>query len=899
MVSPTLLEKARLHVRRHFSRRMPKWMHFHDLEHTLSVARAAVEIGQNAGLGEEELRIVELAALFHDTGYAVAYRGHEAASAQLARTYLTGQRVSERTIRQVEALILSTRMNALPRTLAQRVLRDADSAKAGQVDFNEKSQRLRQELEQVLGKRISPRAWTLENLAYLNEHRFHTAYAKRRFLKQKAINLRALQAALAVHRKKEKPQATAPDPFFDRDLSWLAFNARVLQEAQDDRVPLLERLKFVAIHSSNLDEFYRVRVAQLRGLRKLGKWDRSALEVPPEKHIERINRAALKQQAELGALYRGRLLPALREHGIRFLDERSLSAEQKAFVLDLFQERVAPLLQTAAVRQANAPFIEDRKLYLVFALAQKGRKKNKLVLVNVPSEELGRFITLPARKGHTDLLYLDDAIRLGAPHFFKGYTPKRCHAIKLSRDAELYLDEEFAENVVDKVRRSLRKRRTGVPARFLYDGAMPKSMLAQVRALLGVKKPDLLKGGRYHNLSDLMGLPVEGHPDLREPPLPPLPHPALTGARDPFAVIRAGDRLLHFPYQDFGTIVQLLQRAANDPAVERIAITLYRVAQGSAICEALVQAAKKGKTVTVLMEVQARFDEGNNLFWGDALAAAGARVVYGQEGLKVHCKLCLIERREGARTMRYAYLGTGNFNERTARIYGDMALLTAKESVTKEMADLFTQLRDGGRPERAKLLLAAPTVLRGELERAIDREIAHALSGRPASILLKLNSLEDKPLIRKLYDASRAGVDIRVIVRGLCCLVPGIPGASDRITVISIVDRFLEHARAYVFHNAGTPTLHLASADWMERNMDRRVEVAFPILDEALRAEVMRYLELQWSDNVKARLIDAKQTNAYRKAIEGSRPVRAQTAWYAALKKAGAPAPAKKKKAAR
>lgn len=898
MVTPALLEKARLHVRRYFTRHMPKWMLFHDLEHTLSVARAAVDIGQNTGLSAEHLRLVELAALFHDTGYAQAYKGHEEASARLARAYLAGQGISERSIRLVEGLILSTRLNARPRTTLQRVMRDADSAKAGQGDFSAKSERLRLELEHVLGKRISPRAWTLENLAYLGEHRFHTAYARRRFARQKAINLRALKRALDEHRKKGKPEGTHPDPFFDRDLSWLAFNARVLQEAQDERVPLLERLKFVAIHSSNLDEFYRVRVAQLRSLRKLGKWDRSALEVPPEKHIERINRAALKQQAELGALYRGRLLPALERHDIRFRDERSLSAEQRAFVLELFRSRIAPLLQTAAVRQANAPFIEDRKLYLVFALAQKARKKRKLVLVNVPSEELGRFITLPARKGRTELLYLDDAIRIGASVFFKGYVPKRCHAIKLSRDAELYLDEEFAENVVDKVRRSLRKRRTGVPARFLYDGAMPKSMLAEVRSALGVKKPDLLKGGRYHNLSDLMKLPVEGRPKLRETPLPPLPHPAFAGARDPFAVVRAGDRLMHFPYHDFGTVVQLLRRAARDPAVEHIAITLYRVAHGSAVCEALVEAARQGKEVTVLMEVQARFDEGNNLFWGDALAEAGARVVYGQEGLKVHCKLCLIERREGGHIVRYGYLGTGNFNERTARTYGDMALLTAKEPVTRDMADLFTRLRNGGRPERGKLLLPAPTVLRGELERAIDREIAHALSGRPASILLKLNSLEDKPLIRKLYDASRAGVDIRVIVRGLCCLVPGIPGHSDRIAVISIVDRFLEHARVYVFHNAGAPMLHLASADWMERNMDRRVEVAFPILDEALKAELIRFLELQWSDNVKARLIDAKQTNPYRKAARGTRTVRSQTAWYAALKKAAAK-PTAKKKAAR
>lgn len=886
MIARPLLEKARLYVRRHFTRHMPKWMLFHDLEHTLSVARAAVDIGRGSGLSAEELRVVEFAALFHDLGYATAYKGHEVQSALLARNYLLPKGVSERSIRTVEALIISTRMGSKPRDLLQRVLRDADSAKAGQADFRDRSEKLRLELEHILGKRISSRAWTLENLAYLGEHKFHTPFAQRRFAKQKAINLGALQTELVAHGKaKWKPAEN--EPFFDRDLSWLAFNARVLQEAQDERVPLLDRLKFVAIHSSNLDEFYRVRVAQLRGLRKLGKWDRSALEVPPERHIARINRVALHQQSQLGALYRGELLPALKEHGIRFMDAASLSAEQRSFVLDYFTDRVAPLLQTASVRQANAPFIEDRKLYLVFALVQKGKKKDKLVLVNVPSEELGRFITLPASKGRTDLLYLDDAIRLGAARFFKGHSVKACHAIKLSRDADLYLDEEFAETVVDKVRRSLRKRRTGVPARFLYDGAMPQAMLTEVRALLDVKKPDLLKGGRYHNLSDLMKLPVRDHDALREKPMPPLPHPTFSNARDPFRVIHKGDVLLHFPYHDFDAIVQLLNRSAKDPAVERISITLYRVAVGSQICQALVNAARNGKKVTVLMEVQARFDEGNNLYWGDALAKAGAKVIYGQEGLKVHCKLCLIERRENPRSLeRYGYLATGNFNERTSLIYGDMALLTVHEGITRDMAALFERLSGGGQPAGAKHLLVAPGALRGELERAIDKEIEQALSGNEASILLKLNSLEDRPLIRKLYDASRAGVEVRVIVRGICCLVPGVRGHSANITAISVVDRFLEHARAYVFHNGGSPTLHLASADWMERNMDRRAEVAFPIFDPALKAEILQLLELQWSDNEKARVINAKQTNPYRAKVKGERNVRAQTMWYDRLKKA-------------
>lgn len=888
MPSPALVEKARLHVRRHFARHMPKWMAFHDLEHTLAVARAAQDIGRGMGLGADQLRTLEIAALFHDAGYANAYRGHEKKSVALATSFLTGEGAGAGLIAQVGALILATRLGARPRTLMQRVLRDADSAKAGQVDFHERSERLRAELAHVRRKPIPARIWNKENLHYLRSHRFHTAYADRRFAKQKALNLRKLSELALLPKKKVAVQPFHEERFFDRDLSWLAFNARVLQEAQDERVPLLERLKFLAIHSSNLDEFYRVRVAQLRGLRNLKKSDRSALEVPPEKRIARINAEALEQQRAFGKLYRERLLPALARHGVRFLAEDRLTVRQRAFVTKYFTERIAPLLQTASLRAGNAPFIEDRKLYLVCDLVQQGTKKRKRVLVNVPSDELGRFITLPARAGRTDLLFLDDAIRLCAPLFFTGSELTACYAIKLSRDAELYLDEEFAENVVDKVRRSLKKRRTGVPSRFLHDGAMPADMLHELRELLAIKKQDLIRGGRYHNFSDMMSLPVKGHAELRERPLPPLRHPGLSGVSDPFAAIRAQDRLVHFPYQDFRVVTDLLRRAARDPAVKAISITLYRVARSSLVCEALLDAVRAGKKVTAFVEVQARFDEGNNLFWGEALEQAGARVIYSREGLKVHCKLCLIERREGRRTRYYAWLGTGNFNEKTAQIYGDIGLFTASEPIARDVVTVFDHLRDPRRPLGTKLLMTAPIGLRSGLERLIDHEIANALSGEQAGILLKLNSLEDRPLIRKLYDASRAGVRIRLIVRGICCLVPGVAGMSTNIEVISILDRFLEHARAYVFQNGGKPLVFLASADLMERNMDRRVETAFPILDPALRAEVLAYLDLQWSDTAKARTIDPSQDNHYRHPKWNSRTaLRSQPAFYQRLATAG------------
>ena len=886
MLTKPLLEKARLYVRRYFSKHVSARLRFHDLEHTLAVTRSALDIGRASGLKEEDLLLVELAALFHDTGYAKAYEGHEAESAALASAWLGARKVDKSQIRKVTKLIMATQYGHEPRGLAQRVIRDADSAKAGQGDFLEKSERLRSERRNILGKPISHADWQRENIAYLEGHRFHTPYARQRFGKQKEINLELLRIAITQPSGEEQHDTAArPAPLLDRELSWLSFNARVLQEAQDRTVPLLERLKFVAIHSSNLDEFYRVRVAQLRALRKLGKWNRSALGVPPGKHIDHINRIALEQQAALGKTYRGVLLPALRKHGIRFLEPTQLSKAHRDFVITYFKDHVAPLLRTMSLREPNALFIEDRRLYLVFTLSRKGHAKGRNVLMNVPSAELGRFITLPTSKDRTDLLYLDDAIRLGASRYFKGWTVEACHSIKLSRDAELYLDEEFTEDVADKVRRSLRKRSTGVPARFLYDSAMPRATLEKVCQLLEVKKGDLLPGGRYHNLSDLMDVPITGHPKLRERPLPPIMHPALAG-RDPFQAMRGRDILLHFPYHDFSPVIDLVDQAAREPKVERIAITLYRVARRSRICEALAEAARNGKKVEVLMEVQARFDEDNNLFWGAELTKAGARVSYGLPGFKVHCKLLLIERREDQVLKRYAYLGTGNFNEHTARIYADMALLTTRKAITAEVNTILEGLMQGVTPVRTKLLITSPHQLRSSLERAIDREIEQAFQGKPASILLKLNSLEDKPLIRKLYDADRAGVQVRLIIRGICCLVTQVPGHSATIEGISIVDRFLEHARVYLFHNDGKPTVHLASADWMERNLDRRVEVAFPILNEKLKDEVMRYLELEWADNVKARILDRDQKNTYRKRPQGVRRLRSQIEWYEQLREA-------------
>ncbi|MFZ1333096.1 MAG: polyphosphate kinase 1, partial [Flavobacteriales bacterium] len=606
-----------------------------------------------------------------------------------------------------------------------------------------------------------------------------------------------------------------------------------------------------------------VRVAGLRSLLKLKKTDRKVWEVPPDDLVERLNQKAILQQREFGTLYRDTLLPALAKNGIRILNEKEISTKQRKNVLAFFNEDVAPLLQTAAVREGNEPFIEDRKLYFACRLLKKGKQKERLVLLNIPSDKLDRFVRLPSQGKRTDLLFLDDAVRIGMPVLFKDHKVLGAYAIKLSRDAELYLDEEFDGNVKDKVRKSLRKRTTGVPSRFLYDSSIPAPTLSILRSLFGLGKQDLVPGGRYHNFRDLMNLPVKGHSSLRNKPWPPMTHPAILSSRDAFQAIAKKDLLWHYPYHDLGMLVHWLQRAAADPTVKHIAITLYRVAKESAICAALIDALHNGKKVTAFVEVQARFDEKANLFWGEALENAGARVMYSYENVKVHCKLLLIERVENRRTRRYAYLSTGNFNERTSKIYADSALLTANPALTEEVAQVFRHLEDRRYSPQLKQLLLAPYALRSNLEALIDKEIELAQLGKRAEIMLKFNSLEDHALIRKLYDASNAGVKVRLIIRGICCLVPGVKGLSANIKVISIVDRYLEHSRVYVFNNGGNKLIYLSSADWMGRNLDRRIEVAFPILEPDLKSEMLDLMQLQWNDRTKARLITAKQTNPY------------------------------------
>jgi polyphosphate kinase len=673
-----------------------------------------------------------------------------------------------------------------------------------------------------------------------------------------------------------------------RDLSWLRFNARVLQEAQSPSVPLLERLKFLAIFSSNLDEFFKVRVATLRRLAKLKKKTRAKLGESPRRLLKEVLAEVARQQEEFGATFREQLLPELNRHHIHLLSEAELTPKQREWTARYFREKVQNLLSPVALDDTlHHLFLKDQAVYLTFFLNHPKARKPKLepervLIMELPTKRHGgRFVRLPDEGEERYVLFLDDVIRVGAAELFPGYKEVQVQAIKLSRDAELDIEEEVSGDLMEKIRSSLAKRATGFPARLLYDPEMPKEVLRAVKEKTGITDEELVEGSRYHNFRDFFGFPDFDEAGFHYPARPALPHPTLPRTGSLLAAIGPRDHLLHLPYQSFDYVTRLLREAATDVRVSAISITLYRVASKSEVVKNLLKAAKNGKQVTVVMELKARFDEESNLFWADKLKRAGAHVIFTPPELKAHCKLLLIARREADETTRqYAYFSTGNFNESTAGLYTDHGLFTADERLTKEAAAVFGYLRDQSTVPQLEQLLVAPFGLRPGLNALIDYEIKQAKKGKEAYIILKVNALEDEAMICKLYDASRAGVHIELIVRGIGRLVPGQPGLSENIHQRGLVDRFLEHSRVYVFAHGGEEKVYVSSADWMTRNLDRRVEVAFPILDEKLRAELRHLLDLQRQDNVKARDFE----NAFIPATAGEKPLRAQESTYAWLK---------------
>jgi polyphosphate kinase len=675
--------------------------------------------------------------------------------------------------------------------------------------------------------------------------------------------------------------------FKDREISWMLFNERVLQEAESSDTPLLERLKFLAIFSSNNDEFFRVRVASLRrGEKKTTKKAVAATQFSTDITLAEIQRIAVIQQDRFNKAYQN-IIKELALQNIFIINELQLTEEQKIPVKEYFHKDVLPYLFPVLIDDLKQiPHLRDRSIYLAVRLSDtQNQLKPKHALIEIPHDPLKRFYILPRKDENTYILFLDDVIRSSLKHIFSifDYNQFEAYTVKLTRDADFVLENEendvFKETLLDKIQKSIKQRSKGVPTRFVYDNAIPKSILDLLSQKLQLKNVNLIPGGRYHNFKDFMEFPKVGNVNDFYPPMPPLSVPVLDKAKTMFDVITQNDFVLHHPYQSFDYLIRMLREAAIDPKVTAIKITLYRVAKHSNVVNALINAVKNGKKVTVLMELQARFDEEHNIFWTNQLQEVGARVHFGKPGQKVHCKLCLITREEEGKTVKYAHLSTGNYNGQTAKLYCDHALFTKDLRYIEDVEMLMESLFQSPRKHKFNHLLVAPEYLLKQFLELIDKEIANARQGKPAYIIAKMNSLMDDEVAKKLYQASKAGVNIQLIVRGICTIVPGVPGLSENIKVVSIIDRFLEHARVFIFANGGNEKIYLSSADWMTRNLYRRVECAFPIYDENCKQQIRDIINIQLKDNTKARIIDHDFDNKLIRK-DGTKPIRAQYEIY-------------------
>lgn len=681
-----------------------------------------------------------------------------------------------------------------------------------------------------------------------------------------------------------------PELYLQRDISWLSFNFRVLQEAMDQSVPLFERIKFLAIYSSNLDEFFRVRMANHRNLLRVGKRTKKELEISPKETVLEIQKIVNHQQNIFSNIFQKHIIPELKKQNIRLLRRLELNHEQKEFVESYFKDHMLPYVQPVIlIKNKIRPFLNNAALYLTILMKSKDPedKQTYYGIVKIPSDHLPRFILLPSENGRKDLIMLDDIVRQSISWMFPGFEIIDTFSIKLTRDAELYIDDEYTGDLVQKIKTSLARRHVGPASRFVYDREMPKELLTELITVFELEKLDILKEGRYHNNFDFFKFPDFGMEHLKNSPLPPLKYEPLEDSEEFFSALEEKDHLLHFPYQSYESVIKWFEMAAKDPYVTHIKITQYRVAKKSRIMEALMNAVKLGKQVSVFIEVKARFDEEANLEWGEKLERAGVTVHYSFPGVKVHSKLAIVRRQKDDEIRLYAYLGTGNFHEETSKIYSDFGLFTTDTQLTNEIARIFNFLETVKRPEQPfDQLLVGKFNLREKLVDLIDFEINEAKKGKSARLILKMNGLQDPDMIDKLYEASRAGVKIDLIIRGICCINPGIPGHSDNIKAISIVDRFLEHSRIFYFYHGGSHKIYLSSADWMTRNLSYRVETAFPILDDKNKSLIMDLLQLQLSDNVKARLLDNENVNKYSKN-NSELPIRSQIESYFYLKRRG------------
>lgn len=635
--------------------------------------------------------------------------------------------------------------------------------------------------------------------------------------------------------------------FFDRDLSWLAFNGRVLSEAADDHVPLMERIRFLSIYSSNLDEFYRVRMPALLALNRIIRTDQQ------EGLYDNVSSVINRQLQEYGQILTEQILPSLETAGTRFIYRDPIPETLRAGLRDHFFNRVAGFLQPVLLTGEADFFPVNNQLYIAVSLQEQHKKGEQLYLVNVPCEHLPRFFSTKD-ENMAVIVFLEDIIRDNLDALFPGSAITGAWNIKITRDAELELQDDYKEDIAEKIEKQLSKRDMGLASRFLYEPGMPLRHLQGIVDAFKLYGASVVEGGRHHNLKDLAALPLKGG-DINYPDWPPLVA-ALAPGTSLFEHIGRGDMVVHTPYQSYDTILRFFNEAAIDPRVTEIYTTLYRVASDSRIVQALISAAKNGKKVAVLVELKARFDEANNIRWAKQMKQAGVKIIYSSNSLKVHAKIALVKRRDDHQPL-LGLLATGNFNESTARFYTDHILLTGHQPMLEEMESLFVYLAKGKKrgEEEALLfdhLLVAQFNLLDRFIAMIDREIAFAREGKDARIDIKLNNLEEAVLINKLYEASAAGVQVNLLVRGICRLVPGVEGQSERITVKRIVDRYLEHGRVFVFNNGGKKEVYLGSADWMNRNIYRRIEVCFPVYDQEVKKDILHILDLQWRDNVQA-----------------------------------------------
>src|ERR1700754_1356291 len=672
-------------------------------------------------------------------------------------------------------------------------------------------------------------------------------------------------------------------PLINREISWLYFNDRVLQEAADPTVPLIERVRFLAIFSSNLDEFYRVRVATMSRLAALNEKSKELLGFNPKKLLNQIKNIVVKQERKFNNLYENIIVKELAEEKIFILNDKQLNVTRGAFVKNYFRERLLATLVPIMLDEAMAfPELRDRAIYFFVKLTTG--KKSRYALIEIP-DNLSRFLVLPETNNLKFIILLDDIIRYSLEDIFFifDHDTIEAYSLQLTRDAELDLDKEVSGKFIDALAKSLQKRKKGTPMRLLYDTEMPMDMLKYLVGKMGLHGESLIPGNRYHNFKNFIAFPNVGRKELEYERYLPLPVSGLSFGKSLMAMIAKKDYMVSTPYQSYDYIIHFLREAAIDPKVKEISIAVYRLAENSRIIHALVNAAKNGKRVNCLVELRARFDEQNNIFWSNRLEEEGVNVLYGIAGYKVHSKICLVSRLEKQKIVNYTCLSTGNFNEKTAKIYADHTLFTANTKITDDLAIVFRALKRNILPKGLKTLIVSPVDSRPAFYKFIDREKKNAKAGKKAYMILKMNSLADEDLINKLYQASNAGVKIKMIIRGMCCLVPGVKGFSENIEVISIVDKYLEHARVHIYCNGGNELIYLTSADFMTRNIDNRVEVGFPVLDERLRKEVREIINIQLHDNTKAREINSANNNKYHKT-RSDVPIRSQIEIYNYLK---------------